>query len=90
MYDATSLIQAIRWLHMIEVIFIDRFRSVHLLPSSFRVSSIHFITTSLCACFLKAKFVISNPLFYFGVQNFVQQVISTKLQCFCNIFQTYV
>jgi hypothetical protein len=59
MYDAISLIQAIMWLHRIEVVIIDR--------SSFRVSSTHFITTSLCACFLKAKFVVSNPLFHFGV-----------------------
>jgi hypothetical protein len=26
MYDATSLIHAIKWLHMIEVVIIDRFR----------------------------------------------------------------
>jgi hypothetical protein len=82
MYDATSLIQAIMWFHTIEVVIINK--------SSFRVSSIHFITTSLCAYFLKAKFVVSNPLFHFGVQSFVQQVVSTKLQCSCSIFEAYV
>jgi hypothetical protein len=68
MFDAISLIEAIRWLHMIEVVIIDTSKLVHLLPSSFRVSSIHFNTTSLCPCFLKAKAVVSNLLFHFGVQ----------------------
>jgi hypothetical protein len=68
MYVATSLIQAIRWLHMIEVVIIDRSKLIHLLPSSFRVSSTHFNTTFLCPCFLKAKSIVSNPLFHFGVQ----------------------
>jgi hypothetical protein len=53
---------------MIGVVIIYRFRLVHLLPSSFKVSSTHFNTTSLCPCFLKAKYVVNNPPFHFGVQ----------------------
>jgi len=68
MYDAISLIQGIKWFHMIEAVIIDRSRLIHLLPSGFRVSSIHFNTTFLCFYFLKAKFVVTNPLFHFAVQ----------------------
>jgi hypothetical protein len=67
MYVTTSIIQAIKWLHMIEVVIIDKSKLVHLLPSSFRVSSTRFNTTFLCPCFLKAKSIANNPLFHFGV-----------------------